>query len=86
MNSEPKKEDKKVRRTLTGTIVSDKMDKTVVVRVNRTKIHPKYKKRFTVSKNYKVHDPKNQFKIGDEISFAACRPLSKDKRWRLIYS
>lgn len=77
-------EDKKVRRLFTGTVVSDKMNKTIVVRVDHRKIHPKYKKSYIVSKKYKVHDEKNQFKLGDKVSFVECRPLSKDKRWRVI--
>ncbi len=75
----------KIRRTLTGVVVSDKMDKTRVVRVERTKIHPRYHKRYAVSKKYKVHDPKNLFKIGDRVFFVECRPLSKDKKWRVVY-
>ena len=60
------------------------MDKTIVVKVDRTKIHPIYKKRFTVSKNYKVHDEKNEAKVGEKVNFMECRPLSKDKHWRII--
>lgn len=75
----------KLQRSFTGIVISDKMDKTIVVKVNRTKVHPKYKKRYTVSGNYKVHDAKNQFKIGDKVNFTECRPLSKDKRWRVNY-
>ena len=85
MNNVKEKENKKIERSFTGIVVSDKMDKTVVVKVDRTKIHEKYKKRYTVSRRYKVHDPKNQFKVGDKISFIECRPLSRDKRWRVIY-
>ncbi len=75
--------DKKIIRSLKGVIVSDKMDKTVVVRVDRVKVSPKYKKRYKVSKNYKVHDEKNECKTGEKVSFVACRPYSKDKRWRI---
>ena len=67
-----------------GTVVNDKMDKTIVVKVNRTRIHPLYKKRYTISKRYKVHDPKGEAKVDDKVIFEECRPLSKDKRWRLI--
>ncbi|MBU4360770.1 30S ribosomal protein S17 [Candidatus Parcubacteria bacterium] len=81
--TEDKKQKKIIKRTFTGTVVSDKMNKTIVVKVDRTKIHPKYHKRYTISKNYKVHDEKNKFKIKDKISFVECRPLSKDKRWRV---
>lgn len=85
MNKKIKKEDRKIiKRIFTGTVVSDKMDKTLVVSVERTKIHPRYKKRYTLSKKYKVHDEKNQHKAGDKVRFIECRPLSKDKRWRVI--
>jgi len=67
-----------------GTVLSDKMDKTIVVVVNRIRMHPLYKKRYTISKRYKVHDPKEEAKVDDKIIFEECRPLSKDKRWRLI--
>ncbi|MFH1427981.1 MAG: 30S ribosomal protein S17 [Patescibacteria group bacterium] len=76
---------KTIRRKFNGVVVSDKMDKTIVVRIDRVRVHPKYKKRYTVSKKYKVHDEKNQFKEGDKVVFIGCRPLSKDKRWRVIY-
>ena len=67
-----------------GTVVSEKMNKSVVVVVNRVRMHPLYKKRYTVSKRYKVHDPKEEAKVNDKVIFEECRPLSKDKRWRLI--
>ena len=72
-------------RSTSGVVVSDKMDKTIVVAVNTLKKHPKYHKRFTSTKKFKVHDPKNQFKTGDKVSFVNCRPLSKDKQWKVIY-
>ena len=75
-----------IKRQFTGTVVSDKMDKTIVVKVDRTRVHPRYKKRYTVSKKYKVHDAENKFKVGDKVSFVECRPLSKEKRWRLSAS
>ena len=68
-----------------GEVVSNKSDKTIVVRVNRVKIHPVYKKRITLSKKYQVHDPENRFQIGDQVSFVECRPLSKLKRWQVVY-
>ena len=71
------------KRQLTGIIVSDKMDKTVVVKVERIKIHPKYRRRFKVHKKYKAHDPKNQYKMGDKVIIQECRPISKDKRWKI---
>jgi len=72
------------RRRLTGTVESVKMDKTALVRVDRTEQHPKYGKRFTTSKKYKVHDEQNQLKEGEVIIFEECRPLSKDKKWRYV--
>jgi len=84
MTEQKQQTTKKVKRTFTGTVISDKMDKTIVVRVDRTKVHPKYKKRYTVSKKYKVHDEENKFKIGDKVNFVECRPLSKDKRWKVL--
>lgn len=88
-----KKKDKKqekeikpiIKKKFNGIVVSDKMDKTIVVRVDRVIVHPKYKKRYTVSKRYKVHDEKGQFKEDDKVTFIECRPLSKDKKWRVIY-
>jgi len=77
---------KTIKRKFNGVVVSDKMNKTIVVRVERVQVHKKYKKRYTVSKKYKVHDEKEQFKIGDKVSFVECRPLSKDKRWRVLYN
>ena len=64
-----------------GVVISDKLDKTVVVEVNTLKEHPKYKKRYMSSKKYKVHDGKNEFKVGDKVSFKSCRPISRDKKW-----
>lgn len=75
---------KKIKRKLKGIVVRNKMDKTVVVRVDHVRAHPKYKKQYTVSKNYKVHDEKENSKIGDVVEFVECRPLSKTKRWRLV--
>ena len=73
-----------ISRTFDGVVVSDKGDKTIVVKVDSVKKHPKYQKRYTVSRKYKVHDEKNQFHTGDKVSFIECRPLSRDKRWRVI--
>ena len=74
------------KRKLEGEVVSDKMSKTVVVNITTTKIHPKYKKRYKSSKKYKAHDEKNEYKVGDLVVIEECRPLSKDKRWRVIKS
>jgi small subunit ribosomal protein S17 len=74
-----------IRRKFQGVVVSDKADKTIVVKVERTKVHRKYKKRYVVGKRYKVHDEKNKFKEGDRVTFVECRPLSREKRWRVVY-
>lgn len=71
-------------RRLTGIVVSTKMQKTAVVRVDRRVAHAKYGKYFTLSTKFKVHDPEAQAKVGDTVTFEECRPLSKDKRWRFI--
>lgn len=78
-------QEKKIQRVLSGKVVSDKMDKTIVVSVDRTKRHPLYGKRFTVSKKYHVHDPENKFIEGETVAFKEVRPLSKTKRWAVIY-
>jgi len=75
---------KKSMRKFQGAVVSNKSDKTIVVSVTRTKLHSKYLKRYIVSKKYKVHDEKNEYKIGDVVSFVECRPISKDKCWRVL--
>lgn len=72
-----------IRRKFSGVVVSDKSDKTIVVKVDSVKIHPKYKKRYTSSMKYQVHDENNEFRTGDKVSFVECRPLSRDKRWRV---
>lgn len=74
----------KTARLFVGTVVSDKMEKTIVVRVDRTALHRKYQKRYIVSRRYKVHDEKKEAKLGDTVEFVECRPLSRDKRWRLL--
>jgi len=74
---------KKTIKKFVGTVVSDKMDKTAVVKIDRQVEHSKYHKKYTVSKRYKCHDLKNECKIGDVVEFVGCRPLSKDKHWRI---
>jgi small subunit ribosomal protein S17 len=74
----------KIIKKLKGVVVSDKMQKTVVVAVTRLKLHPKYKKQYKLTTKYKVHDEKGEFHIGDKVIIAECRPLSKDKRWRVV--
>lgn len=76
---------KKVRKArMTGIVVSDKMEKTVVIRVERIKQHPIYLRRYKVHKKYKAHDEKNEYKTGDRVVIQECRPISKDKRWRVV--
>ena len=67
-----------------GVVVSDKMDKTIVVAIQSLKTHPKYLKKYRSTKNYKVHDEGNKFKVGDIVEFVQCRPLSKDKSHQVI--
>lgn len=74
------------RRRFQAEVVSDKMDKTIVVQVERVKMHPIYKKRFTRRSKFKVHDERNQYKVGDTVTVEECRPMSKDKRWRVVYT
>ena len=73
------------KRVFSGVVVSAKMDKTLVVKVSRAKWHSKYLKQYSLSKNYKVHDERKQYKEGDKVRFVECRPLSKEKRWRVLY-
>ena len=72
------------KRQLQGIIVSDKMSKTAVVRVEKIKEHPKYKRRYKIHKKYKVHYEEGEYKIGDRVVIEECRPISKEKRWREI--
>jgi len=71
------------KKQLTGKVISNKMQKTAVVEVERIKEHPKYRKRYKVHKHYKVHDEKGELKMGDVIIFEECRPISKGKSWKL---
>lgn len=70
-----------MKRVLRGKVVSDKMDKTVVVLVERSKRHPIYRKNFVVSTKFKAHDEKNEYKVGDLVHIEESRPLSATKRW-----
>jgi small subunit ribosomal protein S17 len=72
------------RRILQGTVVSDKMDKTIVVRVERQVMHPIYKKYIKRSKKYAAHDETNACKTGDVVRIRECRPISKRKHWELL--
>lgn len=71
-------------KRLKGKIISDKMDKTVVVEVVTIKKHPIYERRFKVSKKYKAHDPENSHKQGDVVVIEETRPMSRDKRWKIL--
>ena len=71
------------KRTLTGRVVSDKMNKTVTVLVERRVKHPLYGKIITRSRKYHAHDEKGEFKMGDVVTIEECRPLSKTKSWRV---
>ena len=72
------------KRIMQGVVVSDKMEKTIVVNVERKFPHPLYKKFIKRSKRYHVHDEDNQFKMGDIVKIQESRPLSKSKRWEVI--
>jgi small subunit ribosomal protein S17 len=76
-------QERNARKTRVGTVVSDKMDKTVVVRVERRYAHPLYGKQVTRSKKYHAHDENNDYHIGDVVRITETRPLSKQKRWRV---
>lgn len=81
VNNRPQRNRRKVQ---IGRVVSDKMQKTIVVAVERHKKHPLYHKRVKVTKKYKAHDENNEAKIGDLVEIMETRPLSKEKRWRLV--
>ena len=72
------------RKVLLGTVISDKMEKTAVVNVDRTVQNPIYKKTVKKSKRYKIHDEENVCEIGDQVRLIECKPISKDKCWRLL--
>lgn len=72
------------RRVMQGTVVSDKADKTVTVKVERRVMHPLYKKFIRRSKKYAAHDENNTCKIGDNVSIRECKPISKSKTWEIV--
>ncbi len=72
------------KKTLQGIVVSDKMQKTVVVEVESIKEHPKYKRRYKMHKRFKAHDEKGEFHVGDNVVIEETKPLSKDKNWIVI--
>ena len=67
-----------------GIVAEDKADKTVIVSVDVLKAHKKYKKKFKFTKRYKVHDEDNKYKIGDTVEIIPCRPVSKDKKYKVV--
>lgn len=73
-----------LKRTLEGTVVSDKMDKTVVVAVQRLTPHPLYGRVLRRTRKFKAHDEANDAHVGDRVMITECRPLSKDKSWRVV--
>ncbi len=77
-------EEKNNPKVLRGVVVSDKMDKTIVVKVSRYVKHPKYQKYYTISKRYKAHDEANAHKLGETVEIVETRPISKDKTFRVI--
>jgi len=83
MSASPENTRQANKRTLTGRVVSDKMDKTVTVIVERRVKHPLYGKFVTRSKKYHAHDEKNEFKPGDTVLIEECKPIAKTKAWRV---
>jgi len=75
---------KSTAKLKTGKVISDNLDKTVIVVVNRVKTHPLYKKQFTISKKFKADDQENQYKIGDMVEIISCRPISRDKKFKVL--
>lgn len=71
-------------RQLEGIVVTDKMMKTIVVRVDHIATHPKYSKQYVVSKKYKVHDEHGHYHVGDRVTIIAARPMSATKRWAVV--
>jgi small subunit ribosomal protein S17 len=84
MNTTETSETRKRRKTRMGIVVSDKMQKTVVVAIERRVAHPQYGKMVTHTKRLKAHDEENSAKTGDTVRIMETRPLSKDKRWRVV--
>jgi len=72
------------RRTKVGRVISDKMDKTVVVSVERLRRHPVYKRVVRLSSKFKAHDEENAARVGDTVRIEESRPISRDKRWRVV--
>lgn len=81
---EKKEEKKKIVAKKKGQVVSDKMEKTIIVAVTDFKTHPKYRKKYKSTKRYKVHDEEGKYKIGDIVEFVPTRPISKDKFYKVL--
>lgn len=84
ISNNKEQQERKVPPTKKGVVISDAMDKTVVVEVVSLKTHPKYLKKIKATKKYHVHDEKNARKVGETVFFEECRPLSKSKRWKIV--
>ena len=84
MNLENQNDTRNLRKKREGIVVSDCQDKTIVVEVQRRTPHPRYKKVIKLSKKYYAHDEENKAKVGDKVVIAETRPISKNKRWRLV--
>ena len=82
-NGQDAKQSRGLAKYQEGIVVSDKMDKSAIVKVTTHKMHPKYKKFVLSSQKYVAHDENNQCSVGDEVKIVECRPLSKTKRWRM---
>ena len=76
--------ERNLRKTMVGVVTSDKMDKTVVVTIKDRVKHPLYNKIVDKSVQYKAHDEKNECGVGDKVQIMECRPMSKDKNWRVV--
>jgi small subunit ribosomal protein S17 len=83
MATAKEKEGRGIRKSKVGIVMSDRMDKTVVVRVERLVLHPVYKKYTKRRTTYKAHDEGNEYRVGDTVEIVETRPLSKEKRWRV---
>ena len=84
MKKENKNDSTKTSNTLSGVVVSDKMNKTIVVSISRFVKHPKYGKFYKINKKYKAHDEENKYKIGDKVEITETKPISKDKRFKVV--
>lgn len=74
----------KLNKLVKGVVVSDKMDKTIVVAVETFKTHPKYLKKYRSTKKYQVHDEENKYKVGDKVEFFSIKPISKNKAFQVL--